>query len=141
MSKEIYTKIYLYRRIVEAKLFIDNHCLESIDMTTIANKAYFSKFHFLRLFKQVYGITPHRYLTMLRIEKAKELLQNNISITDTCYRIGFASTSSFTKLFKRYMKISPLKYSVRAKRLKESIAKSPLDHVPSSYVEYLGWNK
>ena len=141
LSMEDYPKIYLYKRIVEAKLFIDKHYLENIDIESIAEEACFSKFHFLRLFRQVYGITPHKYLTTLRIEKAKELLQNNISISNTCYHLGFKSINSFTKLFKRYMKVCPLVYSARAKKLRDSIASAPLDHVPSSFVEYLGWNK
>jgi AraC-like DNA-binding protein len=50
-----YPKAYLYRRIVKAKLFIDAHFAEPIDVDAISNKAAFSKFHFIRLFKQVYG--------------------------------------------------------------------------------------
>ena len=46
-----YPKLYLYRRIVQAKLFIDSHYAGDIDLEQIADEAYFSKFHFCRLFK------------------------------------------------------------------------------------------
>lgn len=62
-------KIYLYRRIVLAKLFIDEHYAEDIDLDAIAGEASFSKFHFIRLFKMAYGKTPHQYLTRVRIEQ------------------------------------------------------------------------
>jgi len=70
-SKDQYPKVYLYRRIVQAKLFIDRHFAEKIDLTNIAEEATFSKFHFIRLFKKVYGKPPHQYLISVRVEKAK----------------------------------------------------------------------
>ena len=56
-----YQKAYLYRQIVQAKLYIDQHYAENIDVQNIAYQAHFSKFHFLRLFKSIYGKTPHQY--------------------------------------------------------------------------------
>ena len=77
MATEQYPKIYLYKRIVQAKLFIDNNYAEDIDLDNIADEAYFSKFHFIRLFKNIYGSTPHHYLRQVRIEHAKQLLAKN----------------------------------------------------------------
>ena len=76
MTTEQYPKVYLYRRIVQAKLFIDNNYAENIDLDNISDEAYFSKFHFIRLFKNIYGKTPHQYLIFVRIEKAIELLKD-----------------------------------------------------------------
>src|SRR5919112_983376 len=89
-----YPRIYLYKRIVQAKLFIDGHYSDRIDLSNIADEAYFSKFHFIRLFKTIYGSTPHQYLIKVRIENAKELLQKDMSVTDTCFDVGFDSVSS-----------------------------------------------
>jgi AraC-like DNA-binding protein len=74
-------KIYLYKRIVQAKLFIDANFAGDIDLDNIADEAYFSKFHFIRLFKSIYGKTPHQYLISVRIEKAKEFLKNGLPLT------------------------------------------------------------
>lgn len=63
MKKDQYPKMYLYKRIVQAKLYIDNHYANNIDLNDISDEAYFSKFHFIRLFKSIYGKTPHQYLT------------------------------------------------------------------------------
>src|SRR5438477_11634490 len=107
---ENYPKIYLYKRIVQAKLFIDTNFSDDIDLDNIADEAYFSKFHFIRLFKIIYGKTPHQYLTRVRIENAKELLQKEISVTETCFAVGFDSITYFTGLFKRFANICPSEY-------------------------------
>ena len=63
-------KIYLYRRIVQAKLFIDSKTTRSALMPAeIADEACYSKFHFIRTFKSIYGKTPHQYLTWLSESK------------------------------------------------------------------------
>ena len=84
MITEQYPKVYLYRRIVQAKLFIDSNYAKPIDVDNISDEAYFSKFHFIRLFKKIYGKTPHQYLTVVRIEKSLELLKNNIPVSEAC---------------------------------------------------------
>src|SRR5699024_293335 len=89
MTTEQYPKIYLYRRIVQAKLYIDKFYFEKIDLDNISDEAYFSKFHFIRLFKSIYGKTPHQYLTTVRIEKAQQHLQLNKSVKDVCFLVGF----------------------------------------------------
>ncbi len=100
-STEIGAKFYLYHRIVKAKLFIDNNYAAQIDLDNISGEAYFSKYHFIRLFKSIYGKTPHQYLIQVRIEKARELLNKTITVSEICYQVGFDSVSSFTGLLKK----------------------------------------
>lgn len=132
---ESYPKIYLYKRIVQAKLFIDNHYAEKIDLANICGEAYFSKFHFIRLFKKIYGKSPHQYLTYVRVEKAKDLLKTETSIADVCYSLGFESISSFAGLFKRYADKTPSQYQQRELQRKEEMLASPLKFVPNCFVE------
>jgi len=139
--KEPYPKSYLYTRIVDAKLFIDAHYAEDIDIDKISAEACFSKYHFLRLFKQTYFITPHQYLTQLKIRKAKTLLQNGASITGACCALGFVSLSSFNKLFKRHVNIAPSKYAHEARQLNAAITANPLSHIPACFVTYMHWDK
>src|SRR5579862_3113040 len=73
--KQIYPKYYLYNRLVNAKLFIDKNYNTNINLHNIAREGYFSKFHFIRLFKLIFGHTPHQYLIHVRIENARELLR------------------------------------------------------------------
>ncbi|MBA2422962.1 MAG: helix-turn-helix transcriptional regulator [Chitinophagales bacterium] len=138
--EENYPKLYLYKRIVHAKLFIDIHFSEDIDLNNIADEACFSKFHFIRLFKTIYGKTPHQYLTRVRIENSKELLQNETSVTETCLNVGFDSISSFTALFKKYTKLCPSEYQQQFERRKEQITNTPLQFIPNCFAEQKGWN-
>ncbi|MFA6469315.1 MAG: AraC family transcriptional regulator [Bacteroidota bacterium] len=140
-ATETYPKVYLYRRIVQAKLYIDINYASSIDVENIADEAFFSKFHFIRLFKIIYGKTPHQYLTAVRIEKAKQLLKNNTPVLDVCYSVGFESVSSFTGLFKRLAGITPSAYIFQQQNLKVQISQSPLTFVPACFAEKNGWLK
>src|SRR5690348_12790255 len=99
---EQYEKIYLYTRIVRAKLFIDAHYADRIDLDNIADQAHFSKFHFIRLFKSIYGSTPHHYLISVRMEQAKLLLATDVTVLETSQMVGFDSATSFTAVFKKY---------------------------------------
>ena len=141
MTTEQYPKVYLYRRIVQAKFFIDNNYTTNIDLGNISGEAYFSKFHFIRLFKKIYGKTPHQYLIAVRIEKAMELLKAGIPVSDVCCAIGFESLSSFCGLFKRIAGIPPAKYLDQHRKLKAQMVKSPLKFIPGCFAEKRGWIK
>ena len=141
MANEQYPKIYLYRRLVQAKLFIDAHYAEKIDLSNIADEAYFSKFHFIRTFKNIYRKTPHQYLIFVRIEKATELLKRGVPVSEVCYAIGFESLSSFSGLFKRTIGISPSEYLMQHQKIKMQMGSAPLTFIPGCFAEKNGWLK
>jgi len=138
---EFYPKVYLYRRIVKAKLFIDSNYADAIDLNHIADEAFFSKFHFIRLFKKTYGKTPHQYLTWVRIEKSKLLLKDEITVSEVCYSVGFDSISSFTGLFKRVVGQTPSAYQQSCIIKQLEIKNEPLKHIPNCFAEMHGWTK
>jgi AraC-like DNA-binding protein len=127
-------KLDLYRRIVQAKLFIDSNYAEQIDAGQIADEACYSKFHFIRTFKSIYGRTPHQYLTHVRIEHAKELLEQDVSVTEACFAVGFDSLGSFTSLFKRRAGVTPSEYQRQQLERKSEISKEPLKFIPGCFV-------
>jgi len=141
MIKIIYPRVYLYRRIVRAKLFIDNNYSENIDLDNIADEAFFSKFHFIRQFKKIYGKTPHQYLIVVRIEKAMELLRTDIPVSEVCYAVGFESLGSFSGLFKRIVGLTPSAYLLHQQQIKAQILKAPLNFIPGCFAEKKGWKK
>lgn len=137
MPAENLPKIYLYRRIVQAKLFIDRSYQENIDAGEIADEACYSKFHFIRTFKSIYGKTPHQYLIAVRIERAKELLEAEESVTDACFSVGFDSLGSFGTLFKRRVGLTPSEYRRRKLERKKQMLEKPLDFVPGCFAEQI----
>lgn len=141
MAAENYSKQYLYQRIVQAKLYIDSNFSENLDVNNIADEAYFSKFHFIRLFKQIYGKTPHQYLTAVRIEKAMQLLKTEQPVSEVCFSVGFESLSSFSGLFKRSVGLAPSAFLLVQKQLKEQHAAQPLRFIPGCMARHQGWIK
>src|SRR6187431_2032566 len=139
MTIDSYPKVYLYRRVVQAKLFIDNNYAEKIDLNNIADEAYFSKFHFIRLFKSIYGKTPHQYLRTVRIEKAQQLFQQNKSVTEVCFLVGFDSVTTFSGLFTRLVKRTPSQYINYYQERKSQIQTTPLAFVPGCFAYMHGW--
>jgi AraC-like DNA-binding protein len=138
---EHYPKVYLVRRVVQAKLFIDKHYADNLDLNNISDEACFSKFHFIRLFRKIYGKTPHQYLITVRIEHAKILLRTDIPVSEVCYGVGFESASSFSGLFRRFTGLSPSTYCQLQQELKDGIAKTPLRFIPGCFAERNGWTK
>ncbi len=141
MTAEQYPKVYLYKRIVQAKLFIDTNYADNIDLDNISDEAYFSKFHFTRLFKSIYGKTPHQYLIAVRIENAVRLFRSNSSISAVCNAVGFESISSFSGLFKRMLGVSPSVYLAQQEEMKTQMSETPLAFVPGCFAYQHGWNK
>ncbi|ASS49482.1 MAG: AraC family transcriptional regulator [Candidatus Fluviicola riflensis] len=141
MNTEQYPNIYLYRRIVQAKLYIDKYYSEKIDLDNISDEAHFSKFHFIRLFKSIYGKTPHQYLTKVRIEKAQQLLQQEKSVGEVCFLVGYDSLSTFSGLFSKEVGKSPTLYVAHYSQRKREIQTNPLSFVPKCYAYMHGWTE
>jgi AraC-like DNA-binding protein len=99
------------RRAVETALWIDAHSEREIDLEGAAGQAGLSPFHFLRLFSGVLGVTPHQYLVRSRLRHAARLLTDEErSITDIAYDVGFGDLSNFVRTFHRAAGVSPLKF-------------------------------
>jgi len=123
----------IYKRLVAAKMFIDSNFQEPIDLEKVAKQAFLSRFHFHRLFKQVYKKTPHQYITQKRLDKAKNLLSDNKAVTDVCNEIGFESIGSFSVLFKKEIGFAPQYYRNLAYKKKMEQQAEPRGAVPNCY--------
>ena len=101
------TKEELYRRLSLAFAYISDNFHRDIQLDELSRIATLSKFHLLRSFKKVYGITPYQKVLQLRLKKAKELLIKNISLEEVAFQVGFSDRRSFTKAFKKMFGIPP----------------------------------
>ncbi len=91
--------------------YINEHLHEEVKLVEISAIAQISPYHFLRLFKQSMGITPHQYILQRRIDKAKYLLQKSeLSIADIAFRVGFCDQSHLTQYFKRIVGVTPRQF-------------------------------
>jgi len=110
-------------------------------LNNIADEACFSKFHFIRLFSDIYKKTPHQYLSSVRIQNATQLLATGVNVGEVCYAVGFDSISSFTGLFKRVTGQTPAAYRHQQLQKKHDIAKTPLKFIPNCFAEQNGWKQ
>jgi transcriptional regulator GlxA family with amidase domain len=106
--------VELLRHLRRAHDHMDRQYQSDLDLDQLARVAGVSKFHFVRSFEATYGETPMRYLTRRRIERAQDLLRlANLTVTEICMLVGFASLGSFSARFTQLVGESPTAYRDR----------------------------
>ncbi|HEY9062880.1 MAG TPA: AraC family transcriptional regulator [Pseudobacteroides sp.] len=91
--------------------YINNNFERDITISDIAKYVFLSPSYFARAFKEEMGTSPINYLLKVRIERAKEILADeSLKISDIAYEIGFSNQQRFNEIFKKYTKMTPLKY-------------------------------
>lgn len=99
------------RRAMRAADWIDAHCAEAVDLDAAAAQVGSSRYHFLRLFARVVGVTPHQYLIRCRLRRAARLLaEDPRPVTQVALDCGFADLSNFVRSFGRATGHSPLAF-------------------------------
>lgn len=85
-----------------------------LDLDAVAAHAGYSRYHFIRAFRDTYGETPGRYLTHRRIERAEDLLRTaGLPVTEICTLVGFSSLGTFSARFKAWTGLTPSEYRAR----------------------------
>jgi len=91
--------------------YIEENFADEIPLATLAELARLSPYHFSRSFKRSFGMPPHRFHAIRRIERAKQLLANReLPVTTIALDVGFSETSTFTAAFHRLTGQTPSHY-------------------------------
>lgn len=101
------TRVEMYRRLYRARDFLYSCFREQIGVADAAAVAAMSPFHFQRMFKSAFGISPMQFVQQRRLNSARELLTRGDDVTSVCFAVGFQSLGSFSALFKRRFGVSP----------------------------------
>lgn len=105
------------RRITETLRRIENTPEEAVSLARHANEAAMSPYHFLRVFKQVAGITPHQFTLRMRLSRAAlRLRRSRDSISTIAFEAGFNDLSTFNRRFRRLMGATPGGYRAQGLR-------------------------
>ena len=118
MTPEAMADLVAVRR---ARDFMDRSYALPLDVAAIARSAFMSPAHFSRKFRAAYGETPYTYLMTRRIERAKALLREGMSVTDTCVAVGCTSLGSFSARFREVVGETPSQYRARDHTVAEVI--------------------
>ncbi len=110
VKSECYSNKEQLKTVKALRNYLENSYYDDLNLNTLSKKLFTSKYHLLRLFKKYYGQTPRQYLMDKRIEKSKQYLNQGMTVTDTCYAVGFESLGSFSTLFKSRTGKSPKAY-------------------------------
>ena len=104
------------RRAVDAAAWIEAHSTQDIDLARVAKRSGISVFHFLRVFANVLGVTPHQYLVRARLKHAARLLADEErAVTDIALDVGFADLSNFVRSFRHAAGVSPREFRKAAR--------------------------
>jgi AraC family transcriptional regulator len=99
------------RAVVE---YVEEH-LDGLTLEQMAAAAHLSVYHFARQFKAATGLPPHQYVIMRRVERAKQLLQGDLSLAKVAACAGFSDQSQFTHHFKRLVGVTPGQFRTPAR--------------------------
>ena len=94
-------------RIVEMLRYIDAHLAEDLTIDGLSEAFFISKYHMMRLFRQETGQSIHGYLSDRRLHHARDLIARGFSATESCFRSGFRSYSSFTRAYAKRFGTTP----------------------------------
>jgi AraC family transcriptional regulator len=110
------TREELFRRVARGRDYLHSQALNGATLDDTAREACVSTFHFHRVFTLLFGITPHEYVTRIRMEAAADLLKSrqDLTVTEVASQVGFASATSFSRLFLRRFGVSPLEFRRRS---------------------------
>lgn len=120
-----------YQGIAKAKLLIDTQYPLKLPLHVLCKEAAMSKFHFIRRFKNIYGVSPLQYLINVRITAAKTLIESGIPAASACWEVGFESVSSFMVLFKEKTGRSSSLYRNERRQYATLLSQKPSMVIPS----------
>lgn len=99
-----------FRRLCRGRDLLAAEYRSRVLLEKAACEACFSEFHFHRLFRTTFGETPHDFLTRLRMDRARQMLASERTVTEVCFEIGYESVSSFSSKFRAQFGRSPAEF-------------------------------
>jgi len=106
-----------FRRLCRGRDLLAAEYRNRVLLQQAAREACLSQYHFHRLFRATFGETPHEFLTRLRLDRARQLLASQRTVTETCFEAGYESLGSFSSKFREHFGCSPAEYQRQVRRI------------------------
>lgn len=110
-------KDFNVKNIEPAIQYIDEHYTEQIKLDYLASICCMSTSHFHKIFTNTLHTTPINYITRLRMHAVLPLLQNETSIKEIAYLLGYCNDAYFSRVFKNYYGVTPGEYKKKGREL------------------------
>jgi len=107
LSKKNETRFEIFRRVCKAKQILDGEQGIYFNLEMLAKECTMSKYFLVRTFKQVYQVTPQKYVAYRKMEMAVTLLLQGFQLRHVAEKLGYPDVFGFSKQFKKYKGISP----------------------------------
>jgi AraC-like DNA-binding protein len=121
-------------RLCQARDLLRQTDEENVSIRFVAREVGMSPYHFIRLFKAVFGETPKQCQLQARLDRAKDLLMlTDSSVTDVCMEAGFSSLGTFTYVFTRRVGIPPTTYRKKVRSMMTRAGEIPDQFIPSCF--------
>jgi AraC family transcriptional regulator len=99
------------RRVIEAIRLVESDAMRPLELKEMAAVVGMSKYHFLRVFRRLTGMTPHRYLISTRLRRAAlALTSSRRPVIAVALDAGFGDLSTFNKTFRAVFGLTPTQY-------------------------------
>ena len=106
-----------FRRLCRGRDLLASEYPSRVLLEHAAREACLSEYHFHRLFRVSFGETPHEFLTRMRMDRAKQMLASERSVTEVCFEIGYESLGSFSSKFRARFGRSPVEFQREVRRV------------------------
>jgi len=127
-------------RLCRARQMIQESANRRVPIREVARAAGFSPHYFIRIFRAVFGDTPHQVALAARLDRARTLLsEGDSSVTDICADAGFASLGTFSHQFSRRVGLSPTRFRRQARVAKPLPASDPRSPHAGCMTLMSGW--
>lgn len=124
-----------FRRLIRARDLLAAQSANRITLDRAASEACLSPFHFQRLFVRVFGESPHEFVTRLRMERARRLLEaDQMPVTEICLEIGYVSLGTFSARFAERIGQSPSEYRRAARQWVTPGHSWPIYRIPGCFL-------
>lgn len=102
-------------RVMKIKEYMESFYDTDISLEDLSRMAGISRYYLLRVFERETGLTPHTYLNLVRVKRARQIMEKGISIIEAAHATGFFDQSHLNRIFKKFYGITPGQFSERKK--------------------------